>query len=65
MKDTLVIALWAVVVGIWIVLILFTQDTREEHKCLSLQIQEQQYPNFFSTDYEKEMCAKHDIYLTK
>jgi len=36
-------------------------DKSEEHQCFTLQERAQQYPSFYLTHLEKEMCDFHGI----
>jgi len=60
--ETILIVLMAIGIGYLVVVGI---DRQEAHECQTLAMQEDLYTNFWSTDWQKEMCEAHGIELTK
>jgi hypothetical protein len=55
-----VVAVACVFVAIWAVLMYGTEKT-EIHNCLNYQEQATQYPDYYITKYQADICGRHSI----
>lgn len=63
-KDIIIAVLVVTLIAAFVVSIIEGLHKAEQVKCYTLQEQSREYPDFFLTIYEKEMCDFHGIEIT-